>query len=210
MSSCHALAAHSEEMLTEATQPNPTSIYGESKLEAEHALKAELAASNCAWTILRPPLVYGLGNRANFESLIQLVCSGIPLPFAGIRNRRSFIYVGNLANLIAAVAGNQAAFNRVFFPSDDADLSTPDLVGKLAVALGRPARMFSVPASFFKILAALPGGEQVTKLTSSLWVDCGSLQRDLGWGPRFTMEEGLSSLRGGEARRLESRPLRRV
>jgi len=192
MSSCHAMAAQAGEMLTENTQPNPTSIYGKSKLAAEEALKTELASGNCAWTILRPPLVYGPGNRANFERLIRLVRSGIPLPFSAIRNRRSFIYLGNLTDVIALVAGNQSSFNRIFFPSDDQDLSTPNLVQHLAVALDCPARMFPVPEHVIGFATALPGGESIRKLCSSLFVDCAPLRRELGWRPKFSVGEGLA------------------
>jgi len=192
VSSCHAVAAQSQEILTENTQPNPTLVYGKSKLAAEEALRAELASSDCAWTILRPPLVYGPGNRANFERLMRLVRSGIPLPFSAIQNRRSFIYVGNLADVISLVAGNQSSFDRTFFPSDGQDLSTPDLVRHLAAALDCPVRMFPVPECFLRLAAALPGGGSIGKLNSSLFVDCGTLRRDLGWEPRFSVVEGLA------------------
>lgn len=134
LSSCHALAAESDEVLTDRTVPQPVTAYGRSKLAAEEAIKSVLAGSDCAWTMLRPPLVYGSGNKANFGLLVKLIQTGIPLPLASVRNRRSFIYVENLVDLIVTCLGNPMAFGKTFLPSDGEDLSTPELIEKIARA----------------------------------------------------------------------------
>lgn len=134
LSSCHSVAAESDEVLTDRTNPRPISAYGRSKLAAEGAIKSVLADSDCAWTILRPPLVYGPGNKANFGLLVKLVQTGLPLPLASVRNRRSFIYVENLVDLIATCLGNPKAFRKTFYPSDGEDVSTPELIRAIAHA----------------------------------------------------------------------------
>jgi nucleoside-diphosphate-sugar epimerase len=134
MSSLHSVAANSDERLSERTEPHPVSAYGRSKLAAEKAIQEELRTSGCAWTILRPPLVYGRGNQANFGLLLKLVKTGIPLPLASVRNRRSFIYVENLVDLISKCLGNANAFGKVYLPSDGEDVSTPELIRAIARA----------------------------------------------------------------------------
>ena len=221
LSSCHAVAAESEVQITEKTQPNPQTAYGRSKLEAERAIRKALSNTACAWTILRPPLVYGKGNKANFGLLLKLVKSGIPLQLASVRNRRSFIYVENLVDVIVASLGNPNAFGKIYLPSDGEDVSTPELIRKIAkanqsfqfsefsgsvsdkntrhssLATRHSARLFPFPESILKALGRLPGLGALRKLTSSLYVDSEPLREDLGWSPRFTMEEGLVKTLGG-------------
>ena len=221
LSSCHALAAESEVQITEKTQPNPQTAYGRSKLEAERAIRKALSNTACAWTILRPPLVYGKGNKANFGLLLKLVKSGIPLQLASVRNRRSFIYVENLVDVIVASLGNPNAFGKIYLPSDGEDVSTPELIRKIAkanqsfqfsefsgsvsdkntrhssLATRHSARLFPFPESILKALGRLPGLGALRKLTSSLYVDSEPLREDLGWSPQIKMEEGLvKTLRG--------------
>jgi nucleoside-diphosphate-sugar epimerase len=216
MSSVHAVAAESVEVITAQTVPRPSSAYGRSKLAAEQAISEELSGSRCAWTMLRPPLVYGPGNRANFKLLSKLVTTGLPLPLASVRNRRSFIYVENLAHLVAACVGNPQSFGKTFLPSDGVGVSTPELIRAVARASagveegGRgkfgdgsathhtslatryhPDRLFPFPESLLKLVGRLPGLGALGKLTSSLHVDGSPIQQDLAWSPPFTMDEGL-------------------
>ena len=215
LSSCHAIAGESDDVLTDRTVPQPVTAYGRSKLAAEEATKSVLADSGCAWTILRPPLVYGPGNKANFGLLVKLVQTGLPLPLASVRNRRSFIYVENLVDLIVNCLGNPKAFGKIFLPSDGDDLSTAELIEKIARAdesvqcsvfsdsvgdretrhmphaARHSARLFRFPPSLLKAAGRLPGLGALRKLTSSLYVDSEPIRRDLGWTPPFTMEEGL-------------------
>lgn len=222
LSSCHAVAAESDEVLTDGMVPQPVTAYGRSKLAAEDAITSVLADSGCAWTILRPPLVYGPGNKANFGLLVKLVKTGLPLPLASVTNRRSFIYVENLVDLIVACVGNPKAFGKTFLPSDGVDLSTAELIEKIARAeagnLSRRqaqaklecdgggcaasrGRLFPFPESLLKAMGRLPGLGALRKLTSSLCVDSEPIRRDLGWTPPFTMEEGLRrTLAGVESR----------
>jgi nucleoside-diphosphate-sugar epimerase len=215
LSSCHAIAGESDDVLTDRAVPQPVTAYGRSKLAAEEAIKSVLADSDCAWTILRPPLVYGPGNKANFGLLVKLVQTGLPLPLASVRNRRSFIYVENLVDLIVNCLGNPKAFGKIFLPSDGDDLSTAELIEKIARAdesvqcsvfsdsvgdretrhmphaARHSARLFRFPPSLLKAAGRLPGLGALRKLTSSLYVDSEPIRRDLGWTPPFTMEEGL-------------------
>ena len=215
LSSCHAVAAESDAILNAETTPRSLSAYGHSKLEAERAIRKALSNTACAWTILRPPLVYGMGNKANFGLLLKLVKSGIPLPLASVRNRRSFIYVENLVDVIVTCLGNPKAFGKTYLPSETKDVSTPELIEKIAKAnlsfkysefsssvsdknTRHPslvtrvsARLFPFPENALKAMGRLPGLGALGKLTSSLYVDSEPLCKDLGWNPRFTMEEGL-------------------
>ena len=215
LSSCHAVAAESDDVLTDQNLPQPVTAYGKSKLAAEEAIKSALADSGCAWTILRPPLVYGPGNKANFGLLVKLVQTGLPLPLASARNRRSFIYVENLVDLIATCLGNPKAFGKTFYPSDGEDVSTPQLIRAIAHASasveedGRgkigddsatryashvthhSLRLVPFSESLLKAMGRLPGLGALQKLTSSLYVDSEPIRQDLGWIPPFSVEEGL-------------------
>jgi nucleoside-diphosphate-sugar epimerase len=217
LSSVHAVAAESDEMVTAETVPHPLSAYGRSKLAAEEAVGQELQGTGCAWTILRPPAVYGRGQSSNFGQLAKLAASGIPLPFASVHNRRSFLYVENLVDVIVACVGNPRSFGRVFLPSDGEDVSTPELIRKIAKTetgtggeagdgpkanlkpecidggciAPRGARLFLFPESLLKAAGRLPGLGALRKLTSSLYVDSEPLRRDLGWKPPFNINEGL-------------------
>ena len=217
LSSCHVVAAESGEILNSETTPLPVSAYGRSKLEAERAIRKALSNTACAWTILRPPLVYGKGNKANFGLLLKLVKSGIPLPLASVRNRRSFVYVENLVDVIVACLGNSKAYGKTYLPSDGEDVSTPELIRQIAKAkqtfqysefskqcagrstLGsrRTLRLFPFPESILKALGRLPGLGALRKLTSSLYVDSEPVRKDLGWSPRFTIDVGLVKTLGG-------------
>lgn len=223
ISSIGAMADSSNKVLCADAPCSPTTLYGQSKLMAEKELKTMAGKYGMEWTIIRPPLVYGPGNPGNMQRLLKLIRSGIPLPLASVRNRRSFVYVENLVDVILACLGNPKAFGKTYLPSDGEDVSTPELIRKIAkanlsfqccpgavspslgsecsgsekntrhslLATRHSARLFPFPESILKALGSLPGLGALRKLTSSLYVDSQPLRKDLGWGPRFTMEEGL-------------------
>lgn len=158
---------------------DPDDLYGEAKLAAEQSLRD--LRTKMEVVMLRPPLVYGPRVRANFLALMHAIARGWPLPLASIENRRSLVYVGNLCNAIGACVESPAAGAKTFYVADGTPLSTPELCRAIGRALGRPARLFPFPP------ALLPG----ERLTGSLEVDDSALRAELGWRPRFTLEEGL-------------------
>jgi nucleoside-diphosphate-sugar epimerase len=171
----------------------PRDAYAESKARAEDALRA-IAGLRLA--VLRPPLVYGPGVKANFLALARAIARGLPLPLAGIGNRRSLVYAGNLADAIVRCAAEPRAAGRTYLVSDGTPLSTPALCRGIAAALGREARLFPFPA---RLLECLPGAR---RLTRSLEVDDALLRRELGWSPPSTRAEGLAAT-AAWLRRLE-------
>ena len=128
LSSIGAVADSSESIVSATTPCLPTTPYGKSKLLAENALKDAADGLDMEWTIIRPPLVYGPGNPGNMERLLKLIRSGVPLPLGSVRNRRSFIYVENMVDLISKCLGNANAVGKVYLPSDGEDVSTPELI----------------------------------------------------------------------------------
>lgn len=177
---------------TEDSPVQPTDPYGVSKWEAEEALRLIEANTGLQVVVVRPTLVYGPGVRANFLNLMKVVHRGIPLPFASIVNRRSLIYVGNLVDALIACAIHPDAAGRTFLVSDGEDVSTSELVRRIAAALGVPARLFPVPVLLMRLTGTLTGkSEEVNRLTGTLAVDSSRIRRQLGWKPPFTMEEGV-------------------
>ncbi len=175
-----------------ADQARPADPYGRTKLAVEGALAAVARGSGLDLAILRAPLVHGPGVKGNLRALLALVASGLPLPFAGIDNRRSLIFIDNLVDLIATVCVHPAAVGQVLLARDAADLSTPVLIGALAAGLGRHARLFAVPPAAFAVLSRLPGlGPPLSRLTLSLQVEDGETRRALGWSPTVAVETGL-------------------
>jgi nucleoside-diphosphate-sugar epimerase len=172
--------------------PRPHDRYGRSKLGTERALSAVVRGSGLELVVLRPPLVYGPGVKANFRALIRLAGSGLPLPFANIDNRRSLIFIDNLVDLAALACVHPAAAGRVLLARDAMDLSTPQLLRALADGLGRPARLFAVPGAAFAMLRRLPGfGPRFARLTLSLQIDDSATRDALGWAPEIAPEQAL-------------------
>lgn len=169
--------------------PRPLDISGLTKLQAEQAI----AAAGVPYTIVRTPLVYGPGVKANFLRLMSLVDRGIPLPFGRIRNRRSLMNLRNLTDVLIRAAEVERAAGQTYLVSDGEDVSTPELVRRIAAALGRPARLLPVPVSVMRLAGALTGrANAVRLLAGSLAVDIAHTRDDLGWKPPFTMAEGLA------------------
>jgi len=146
---------------------------------------------------LRPPLVYGPHVKANFLALMRAIARGWPLPFSGIRNRRSVVHVENLADLIACSLETAKLALHACVVSDGPPVSTPELCRAIGNALGRPARLFRAPTALIELL---PGGKSLTR---SLEID-DSAMRQLGWQPKISFEEGLR--RTADWYRLECAP----
>jgi len=167
--------------------------YGRSKADAERGLASLASTGKLEPVILRPPLVYGPGARGNFARLVALVARGVPLPFGAVRNRRSLVYVGNLVDAIVRALDHPAAAGQTFMVSDGEDVSTPELVRRIARALGKPARLVPVPAALLRIGGALAGrADDLTRLLDDLVVDSSKIRALLGWSPVFTLDEGLA------------------
>jgi len=203
-SSVKALGEGGDAVLTDDTPPAPADPYGVSKLEAERVVRELADAAGVHAPILRFPLVYGPGVRANFLRLLQLVDRGIPLPFGAVRNRRSMAYVENAAAAVVAALESPAAARESFLVSDGDDLSTPELVRRIARALGRPARLVPIPPALFAaggrvgdLLARLVPfpltSAAVHRLLGSLAVDSSRLTRLTGFAPPFTVDQGLAA-----------------
>jgi nucleoside-diphosphate-sugar epimerase len=177
---------------TAEDEPAPMDPYGISKHEAEQALRRLAEETGMEVVIVRPPLVYGPGVKANFLSLMRWLHRGVPLPLGAIDNRRSLLALDNLVDLLVACIDRPAAANQVFLAADGEDLSTTDLLRRLGIALGRPARLLPVPAWMLQHGAALLGkGAVVQRLCDSLQVDIGKTRRLLGWEPPVTVDEAL-------------------
>jgi nucleoside-diphosphate-sugar epimerase len=173
--------------------PNPQDPYSISKWEAEEALRSVGAKTGLEVVIVRPPLVYGPEVGANFYALVKLVNRSIPLPLPDENNRRSLLGVENLADFLVQCISHPKAANQTFMVSDGEDVSTRDLVVRLARALGRPARFLPVPALALRLAAKLTGKEAaVSRLLGSLVVDSGKARQTLGWTPPATLDEGLA------------------
>ncbi|NIU05472.1 MAG: SDR family oxidoreductase [Gammaproteobacteria bacterium] len=178
--------------LTEADPPRPQDPYAVSKLEAERGLSEVAGRYAMGLVILRPPLVYGPGVKGHFHSLLRLVDRGVPLPLGAIDNRRSLLYLGNLADAIGLCLSHPAAPGKTFLLRDGEDLSTPDLVRRLAAALGRRSFLFSFPPSWLLPMArALGRGGQAERLLGSLCLEDRPIRQELGWPPPFTVQDGL-------------------
>jgi nucleoside-diphosphate-sugar epimerase len=153
-------------------RPNPQDPYAISKLEAEDALRKISAQSTMEIVIIRPPLVYGQGVKGNFKRLSHLVELGIPLPFASIKNKRSLISIENLVQLLSKAIIDPTVANQTLLVSDSKDLSTPQLIKKIAKSIGKPARLFPFPVKLLKILGKLTGqSKAISRLTENLQID---------------------------------------
>lgn len=162
--------------------PCPESDYGKSKYESEIELEALCRSFGMAFTIIRPPLVYGRGAGGNILSLAKLVSRGVPLPFGSVENKRSLISISNLMGFIERCILNGDSRNKIFLVSDDDDISTPDLIRRIGVAIGTRPLLVKVSPTAINICARLLGlNEFTTRLLGSLQLDITESKQTLAW-----------------------------
>ena len=179
---------------SEADMPAPQDPYGISKWEAEQALHRVARETGLEVVIVRPPLVYGPGVKGNFAQMLNVLARGIPLPFASLQNQRSLIYLGNLVDALIACTTHPAAAGQTYLVSDGEDVSTPDLLRRLAVAMGAPSRLLPCPGLLLRLAGKLAGKpQQVERLLGSLQVDGDKIRRDLNWVPPYSLQQGLQA-----------------
>jgi nucleoside-diphosphate-sugar epimerase len=172
--------------------PAPEDGYAVSKWEAEQTLHKIAHSTGLEVVIFRPPLVYGPGVGANFYKMMNMIAHGWPLPFGAVRNRRSLLYLGNLCDSIEVSLTHPAASGKTLLPCDAENVSTPILIKRLAQSMGRKSCLIPIPPWLIHIIGVLLGkNHQMNRLLGSLIIDPSGMQRELGWTPPFTMEEGL-------------------
>ena len=174
--------------------PAPQDAYAISKWEAEETLRAIAAESGLEVVIVRPPLVYGPGVRGNFLRLMSLVDRALPLPWPKVENCRSMIGAENLADFLVRCVGHPKAAGRSFLVKDSEDISTRELITRLARLLGRPVRLVPVPESLIRLAASLAMRKEAAgRVLDSLVIDSDYAQQSLQWVPPVTLDDGLAA-----------------
>ncbi len=192
VSSVKVLGEEAVAPYTADSEPAPLGPYGMSKREAEDCLVKIAAETGLEVVILRPPLVYGPGVKANFLRLIKLVRSKTPMPFGLVRNKRSMIFVENLVSAIRFCLDDINAAGQTFLVSDGEDISTPELMKKIALAMGVNLTLLPVPSAFLRIMGLVVGKKyEVERLTQSLIIDSNKIRKVLGWQPPYTLDQGI-------------------
>jgi len=185
---------HARPFMPEDT-PSPVDDYGRSKCAAEQAIAEAAAGSALEYTIVRAPLVYGAGVSGNLFALLRLADSALPLPFAAIDNRRSFLHVDDLARLLIACAASPRAAGRVYLAAHRAPASTARLVSLMREKLERPARLFAVPGPVLEAAATLVGQRgRMRRLTRSLEVDPARAEAELDWTAQVSLEAAVEDM----------------
>lgn len=199
LSSIGVNGAQSVKPFTESDTPCALEPYAVSKLEAEQGLMALAKETGLEVVIIRPPLVYGPGAPGNFGKLANAVRRGIPLPLGAVtQNRRTLVGLDNLVDLIVTCAYHPAAANQVFLAGDDEDLSTANLLRKMARAFGVSPRLLPVPVPLLRAMARAAGkGGMVERLCGSLQVDITKARTLLGWKPPSSVDQGLARVAEG-------------
>lgn len=172
--------------------PAPIDAYGWSKLEAEQCLRELAATSELEVVIVRPPLIYGPGAKGNLARLADWIRRGVPLPLGAVDNRRSLVGLHNLCDLLIACTAHPAATGRTFLVSDGDDVSTPQLIQRMAAAMGQPARLVPIPVPLLAIGARLARRQaEFERLCGSLQIDMAATRSALQWNPPVSLDDGL-------------------
>lgn len=183
---------HSDQSFTADDIPAPLDPYGVSKLQAEQGLREIEAQTGMEVVIVRPPLVYGFGVKANFAYMMQWVARGIPLPFGAIHNARSMVALDNLVDLLVTCVKHPAAAGQTFLVSDGEDLSTTELLRRTAKAMGKRVFLLPVPAFIVEWGLTFLGKRDIAqRLCGSLQLDISKTRQILGWSPLVSVDEGL-------------------
>jgi len=183
------------QFFSESDNPNPQGPYAISKWRAEQTLRDIARETGFETVIVRPPLVYGPGVKGNFLTLLTAIARGIPLPLAGANNLRSLLYVGNLADALITCATHPAAAGQTYLVRDGDDVSTAQLVEKIARATGRKSRSFKIPLVLVRTVAGAFGRrKQFDRLFGSLRVNDEKIRSELSWTPPYTLEQGLRTI----------------
>lgn len=191
----HGVFTNNFEKFTINDDLNPVENYALSKLEAERELFKISNKSGLEIVLLRLPLVYGRGAKGNFTKLLKLVQTKLPLPFKLIKNKRSFIGIDNLVDIITLCIDNPNVARKTFLVSDGVDLSTPELIKLIANSMGHKARFFSLPIILLKVLGIFIGKrKEINRLTGSLTVDSSYVREVLNWQPAVSVEEGIKRM----------------
>lgn len=200
MSSIGAVVSRSAAVVDDSTPPGAVSRYGLSKRDAERYLQEATVGSGVSVVNLRPPAVYGPGMRGKSATLFRLIAHGVPLPIGGITNARSFLFVGNLAAAVSMVL-TSAPGSGSFVIADSDPVSTPEFARRIGAALGRPARIITLPRAYIGFVNALArvapfvrfplDAESVEELRASLPVDASRFWRSVAGAPPWSLAEGL-------------------
>lgn len=207
LSTLSVYASNIEKKINEKTICDPDNYYGKSKYEAEHIIIKNLISTSIDWSIVRPTLVYGKGNPGNMERLINLIKSGLPLPFSMIKNKRSLLYVGNLVSALYQTMINPEASNKIYLLSDGQDVSTRELVDMIRKAIKKAGITFPLPVTVLRIIGLLGDymnkinynkygidSYSIDKIIGSLEVDSSPIRNELSWQPPYSVHEGIKSI----------------
>lgn len=182
----------SDVALRETDSPNPFSSYAASKLKAETAVREISLKTGMEYVILRPAVVYGPGVRGSFLKLMTWIAKGIPLPFGAIKNRRSFLFIGNLIEGIMNSLTHPRAACKTFLVADPDPLSTPELIRRVSNSLAIRQRLYYFPVFMLKILFVICNRKkEFMSLAGSLWADTSSIQKEIGWRPTASIKTGI-------------------
>lgn len=193
MSSIKVNGEETHAPFTEEDPPNPQDPYGISKWEAEQALATLSEKTGLETVVLRSPLVYGPGVRGNFLQLLTVVNKGIPLPLSRVENRRSLIYLENLVDALIYCMRDRRAIGRTYLVSDGEDLSTAELIRRLAKSLKRDPPLWPLPLWMLRGIGKLVGKRaMVDRLLGSLQINSSKIRRELDWHPPYSVDQGLA------------------
>ncbi|MEZ9464528.1 UDP-glucose 4-epimerase family protein [Vibrio splendidus] len=172
----------------------PQDPYGLSKYEAEVELAKLSEDTGLEVAIIRPPLVYGPGVKANFLSMMRLIDKGIPLPFGAIKNQRSLVYLDNLSDLILTCCEHPSAPGRTFLVSDDNDVSTTQLMRTIALSMGKSPRLIPIPMFWIQAGSSILNKQHIAqRVCGNLQIEIGLTKEILGWEPPVSFEQGIKS-----------------